>query len=161
MTWNWGLGSFVPLVPSEDWEWHTCHYHYHSMEEFAHYDLLRSDTEYRVAEGHKASFCLADSECASGYSRQYNCYDGNQGISHNCGDLYANHLDCQWIDITGVSYGEYELRVSINPNQLGLESDYSNNNASCRIEIASDYDSYLGWIDVVRVQDCWLSGKDT
>ena len=115
------------------------------------YDLLNITTGVKVAEGHKASFCLEDSTCTRGYSGHFKCYLGVQGISVNCGDLYASYLDCQWIDITGISGGDYVLRHRVNPERLVVESDYRNNEVLCRITLIRDLTSFT-------VQDCWLSG---
>ena len=38
--WNRGTDDFVPDVNKNDWQWHSCHQHFHSMERFADFDLL-------------------------------------------------------------------------------------------------------------------------
>lgn len=38
--WNRGTVAFLPDVKKDDWEWHECHAHYHSMERFADFDLI-------------------------------------------------------------------------------------------------------------------------
>ena len=152
LTMNLGLNDFLPVLPRDEWIWHSCHNHYHSMEAFVQYDLLNARTGEKIAEGHKASFCLEDSTCARGSHARFRCYLGIQGISVNCGDLYGSYLDCQWIDITGVSGGEYIVRQRLNPQHLVVESDYKNNEISCKITIAPSVYSY-------RTSDCWLSGN--
>ena len=118
------------------------------------YDLLHNETWEKVAEGHKASFCLEDSLCVSGYSPRFDCAYDTQGISVNCGDLYYSGLDCQWIDVTGVPEGVYILQQNVNPQRLAVESDYSNNMMYCRIEVGIASTIYYHY----TLQDCWLSG---
>ncbi|XP_043916674.1 protein-lysine 6-oxidase [Protopterus annectens] len=128
---NQGTADFLPTRPRYAWEWHSCHQHYHSMDEFSHYDLLDANTNRRVAEGHKASFCLEDTSCDYGYYRRYACTSHTQGLSPGCYDTYNADIDCQWIDITDVNPGNYILKVSVNPNFLVPESDYNNNVVRC------------------------------
>ena len=149
---NFGLDDFLPVLDREDWLWHSCHMHYHSMEAFVNYDILDPHTGLQIAEGHKASFCLEDSTCVSGSVPHFQCSRGIQGISVNCGDLYASHLDCQWIDITGMQGGVYILQHKVNPDRLVVESDYLNNVMSCRMNLTANINSFI-------VQDCWLSGN--
>ncbi|XP_069865359.1 protein-lysine 6-oxidase [Dipodomys merriami] len=130
---NQGTSDFLPSRPRYSWEWHSCHQHYHSMDEFSHYDLLDANTQRRVAEGHKASFCLEDTSCDYGYHRRFACTAHTQGLSPGCYDTYAADIDCQWIDITDVQPGNYILKVSVNPSYLVPESDYSNNVVRCDI----------------------------
>ncbi|XP_074851101.1 protein-lysine 6-oxidase isoform X1 [Carettochelys insculpta] len=130
---NQGTSDFLPSRPRYSWEWHSCHQHYHSMDEFSHYDLLEAGSHRRVAEGHKASFCLEDTSCDYGYYRRYACTAHTQGLSPGCYDTYNADIDCQWIDITDVKPGNYILKVSVNPSYLVPESDYSNNVVRCDI----------------------------
>ncbi len=51
--------------------------------------------------------------CRTGTGR-----DGVQGIQVGWADLYPPERDCQWVDITGVSEGDYILEVSVNPERL-------------------------------------------
>ena len=133
-TTNYGLRDFTPVLNRNEWIWHQCHRHYHSYEVFVAYNLLDLNGT-KVAEGHKASFCLEDSICDSGTSRRYRCGGSAQGISVNCGDLYPRYLDCQWIDITGVPDGSYVVQANVNPTQLVIESDQRNNIIQCAVTL--------------------------
>ncbi|KAG8456265.1 hypothetical protein GDO86_002160 [Hymenochirus boettgeri] len=113
--------------------------HYHSMDEFSHYDLLDASSQRRVAEGHKASFCLEDTSCDYGYYRRFACTAHTQGLSPGCYDTYNADIDCQWIDITDVKPGNYVLKVSVNPSYLVPESDYSNNIVRCDLRYTGHY----------------------
>ena len=150
MAWNLGTADFRPVVPRAEWEWHSCHNHYHAMEEFVHYDLFSGQNEEKVAEGHKASFCLEDSYCGIYYASRFHC-SYQQGISVGCADLYGSYLDCQWIDMTGNWGGEYILQVHLNPSRLAVESDYSNNIVKCSITMTPLYGSL-----VMTVNDCYV-----
>ena len=132
LTMNYGTIPFQPNLEPHEWDWHVCHQHYHSFEAFISYDILDLNGQ-KVAEGHKASFCLEDSYCGYGGSSTFRCSSGHQGISVNCGDLYGSHLDCQWIDITDVSPGRYIVRQIVNEEGNAGESNYKNNVIQCGI----------------------------
>ncbi|XP_071947977.1 lysyl oxidase homolog 3-like [Antedon mediterranea] len=128
---NRGLAVFKPFLQRNDWVWHACHLHFHSMEVFSTYDLISRDGE-KVAEGHKASFCLEDTECDPGHTKRFTCTT-EQGISVNCKDNYKHSIDCQWIDITGVKSGNYILKIHVNPDRFVGETDYDNNEIQCEL----------------------------
>ncbi|KAF0885976.1 LOXL1 oxidase, partial [Crocuta crocuta] len=136
---NQGTADFLPNRPRHTWEWHSCHQHYHSMDEFSHYDLLDAATGKKVAEGHKASFCLEDSTCDFGNLKRYACTSHTQGLSPGCYDTYNADIDCQWIDITDVQPGNYVLKVHVNPKYIVLESDFTNNVVRCNIHYTGRY----------------------
>nr|XP_061791085.1 protein-lysine 6-oxidase-like [Nerophis lumbriciformis] len=136
---NQGTVDFLPKKPRHEWEWHSCHRHYHSMEAFSNYDLLDPSNGHKVAEGHKASFCLEDTSCERGVRRRFACTTHTQGLSPGCFDTYHANIDCQWIDITDVPPGNYTLQVTVNPYKLVEESDFSNNVAKCDIRYTGSY----------------------
>ncbi|XP_042353863.1 protein-lysine 6-oxidase-like [Plectropomus leopardus] len=136
---NQGTTDFLPVKPRYQWDWHSCHQHYHSMDAFSNYDLLDVVSGRKVAEGHKASFCLEDTGCDPGFRRRYACTSHTQGLSPGCHDVYAANIDCQWIDITDVPPGNYILKVTVNPNFHVMESDFNNNIVRCDITYTGIY----------------------
>ena len=138
---NLGRAPFQPHADRTDWQWHQCHQHYHSFEEFTLYDVVDLKGNHQV-KGHKASFCLEDSDCLDqGPMPRYHyyCNGGPQGISVNCADSYRRHLDCQWVDITGLSYGTYRLVIHVNPRRKVAETDYDNNEVYCEFVYRGDH----------------------
>lgn len=118
--------------------WSPCHGHYH-FEAYAAYRLL--DRKGNVAAvGHKQAFCLMDinqvDPNAPRTSGFYGC--GNQGISQGWADTYGRGLDCQWVDITGVPPGQYDLEIAVNPQRVFAELDYTNNVSRIPVEIPRD-----------------------
>ena len=133
LSYNWGTRDFLPYSSPSTWEWHKCHQHYHSFEVFAYYELTHPNGSH-AAEGLKASFCLEDSICLKG-GRKYAC-SISQGISIGCGDEYDFQTDCNWIDVTTTPPGNYNLLITLNPDNFVPELDFENNQAQCNITIA-------------------------
>ncbi|WP_053232287.1 lysyl oxidase family protein [Sandaracinus amylolyticus] len=140
----------VPTASSPNFEYSSCHRHFH-FETYAAYELLDAEDDCVVAEGHKQAFCLLDyytypcdendsnpdpevPDCRrlSGYS----CV--NQGIRRGAQDVYEADVDCQWVDVTGLPPGDYRLRVRINTDHLLRESDYGNNEVIVGVTIPED-----------------------
>ena len=111
----------------------ACHGHYH-FNSFASYELRVRDQATLVKAGSKRAFCVEDTRAAtSTEARRYDCT--NQGIQAGWGDLYPSSLPCQWIDVTDVPPGDYDLWVMLNTAQLLPESDYGNDGGMTQVTI--------------------------
>jgi hypothetical protein len=60
-----------------------------------------------------------------------------EGIAVGWGDTYRAGIMFQWIDITGVANGKYDLTVTADPHGYLQESDNTNNTASATIRITN------------------------
>lgn len=119
------LAMGAPDPNGPQWDYDACHMHYHYLD-FANYELVDAAGTV-VAIGHKQSFCLRDDlEVISGSpSVGHDC--NNQGLSAGWADIYGNMLDCQYVDVTGVAPGAYQLRIELNAQHTIVESNYDNN----------------------------------
>jgi hypothetical protein len=126
LTPNLGTADLIvgdPALYPDRFDWSVCHEHYH-YKDFAEYRLY-DEAGAVVLTGHKQAFCLMDAipwfeiELPT-----YNC--AYQGISMNWADSYGGDLDCQWIDVTDVTPGNYQLEVAINPTGVFEDRDRSN-----------------------------------
>lgn len=126
VTANQGTGDVYIGNPEGNplYEYSACHGHHH-FRAYADYELL--DGNGAIVTGNKQAFCLLDSlqidQAAPG--PKYSC--AFQGITAGWADSYPYFLACQWIDITDVAPGNYTLRVTVNPDEIIEETDYTNN----------------------------------
>ena len=133
---NMGASDLVIGSPYEHpnlFVWSDCHGHFH-MKGLATYRVLTLSGR-QVARAYKQGFCLRDDRPKSYNSgpAKYTC--DYQGISVGWQDTYDKSLDCQWVDISGVPPGDYYLEITINPNHVFAESNYSNNRTLIRINV--------------------------
>jgi hypothetical protein len=136
---NQGLATLTVPPPAERPDLFTfspCHGHFH-FSGFASYALLDGAGK-TVLTGRKQAYCMEDTQrVVSGpdvpCSKQFTC--DNQGIQRGWSDLYGNTLDCQWLDITDVAPGDYQLQVTLNPARAFQEATLDNNTSSVPVTI--------------------------
>ncbi|ONI87437.1 lysyl oxidase [Actinosynnema sp. ALI-1.44] len=82
--------------------------------------------EYRLSEYLRDNRCAFDTPGAT---------DVKVGISVGQGDDYRYDVDFQWLDITSMPSGTYDLVNTVNSTRTLLESDYTNNSSSMALSI--------------------------
>ena len=125
-----------PKTRPDLFQFSPCHGHYH-FKGFATYALLDLAGNV-VVTGLKQAYCMEDSEQVLlgpniACTPQSSCDD--QSISAGWADVYGNDLDCQWIDVTNVAPGNYQLEVRLNPSRIFEEASFDNNAARVPVTV--------------------------
>ncbi|MCB9554215.1 MAG: hypothetical protein H6705_20490 [Myxococcales bacterium] len=126
--------------PSDDspfWNFDQCHGHFHFLS-YAGYDLYDPVSDRTLPVGAKSGFAVIDVGVYDPELAPNGCEGfggGQQGISVGCHDTYSRGIQCQWIDITGVPDGIYDVVVTTNPDHIIPELDLSNNSARVRVRL--------------------------
>ncbi|MBP2326363.1 hypothetical protein JOF56_006748 [Kibdelosporangium banguiense] len=81
---------------------------------------------------HRLSMYLRDNMCAQ---KDPSVTEVKVGISVGSGDDYLYDVDFQWLDITRVPSGTYDLVNTVNSNRTLHETNYDNNSSSMAISI--------------------------
>lgn len=147
-TGNVGTADFVLGTPGAEnplWTANTCQESF-DLVGFARYELIDAATGTLVLAGAKNGFCIADAEQwipeSDASCEVYDC--NRQGISRGCADNYGSALECQWVDVTDVPPGAYELRVTINADRDIPELDYANNRVTVPVQLSGDSVTVVG-----------------
>ncbi|MBI1839972.1 MAG: immunoglobulin domain-containing protein [Verrucomicrobia bacterium] len=117
---------FGPPGDSPLFQFAPCHNHYH-FEALAAYRVLTISNEL-VRVGNKFGFCLEDVLNTSGIPgapKTYSC--DYQGIQAGWSDIYNADLPCQYVDLTGLPPGDYQLEIELDPLKQIPESNEENN----------------------------------
>ena len=129
-------------TPNEEesfWYYDQCHNHFH-YEAYAGYQLFDVGADEMLDIGSKNGFCVMDTGVydtnITNQCQGYGC--GNQGITAGCQDTYSAGLECQWIDVTGLPDGVYDVIVNTNPDGEIPEISTDNNSASVRVQLVGD-----------------------
>lgn len=128
-------GSFV---------YHVGHGHFH-FEDYALYTLQSVDApgaSDRISS--KTTFCIMDTTRvntripnAPKRAVYKTCTKTVQGMSVGWGDRYGYLLEGQSIDITGLSNGDYNLIIKIDPKSQIVESNDNDNTSTVRIRLTN------------------------
>jgi hypothetical protein len=166
------IGGSMYYEPSKS------HVHWHFLD-FEHFELRTASGRTLVTD-RKNGFCLGDryttydapklrnavrpqdntpQAALAAFLATNNCkhhepdaLDVTEGISVGRGDDYKYDVDYQWLDITTVPNGVYNLVATANPDGHLQETRYDNNSASIAISITwPDRKAEPPEVEVVRV----------
>src|SRR5215213_10841262 len=125
------------------------HNHWH-LGDLESYELIRLDNGTKVGTGAKEGFCFFDNAVFG--STQDRFYRGcgknpdalhvKMGLSRGWGDLYGASTVGQYIDVTNLTSGRYELRATADGPNWFLESNDSNNFTWVEIQISRSGSSF-------------------
>jgi hypothetical protein len=121
------------------------HNHWH-VKDFETYELDRLDNGSKVGTGIKSGFCFFDTEVFGAvspavYTTANSCKGGlsglqtKMGISAGWGDRYGANLPDQYIDITGLTAGQYRLMATADPSNSFREMNENNNSTWVDIQL--------------------------
>jgi hypothetical protein len=137
---NVGVGDLA-IGNSDDsplFTFSACHQHY-QLRDIILFELLDLHGDPVIGDtgaviGRKQGYCIEGIEQVAGtLPNIYSC--DSQGLAPGWADVYSAQLDCQWLDITGVPAGLYQLRITANPTHLFTEVDYSNNAVTIPVKL--------------------------
>lgn len=136
---NIGARDMVMPPPQDNpfFEYHDCHGHWH-FKAFASSRLLDlQGNELRVSN--KVSFCLLDGlrwRADAAVNARYDCE--NQGIQAGWADVYDSGLPGQWIEIGDLPPGQYQLELTVNPENILTETNYDNNTVTIPFTVPAE-----------------------
>ena len=131
-------GSRHPVIRFETADGHD---HWHVMNA-ARYALWNEAGTAEAGRGAKVGFCLEDvdkfdptarsaqfSNSATGFCEAGNPTASNitEGITPGWEDVYAAKLPFQWVDLSDIAPGRYRLGEQVDPDNVFIESNESNN----------------------------------
>ena len=125
--------------PAGTYEYHPDHQHFH-FENYALYTLKQVGAPGQSAKtSQKTSFCLMDTNRISGNrSAAYvTCSSSVQGITVGWADRYGPTLPGQSFDITNSPNADYDLTLSVDPQDRFLETSESDNVSCVRVRLGT------------------------
>lgn len=142
--------SSVYVRPAGSFIFHPEHDHFH-LDRFETYELRPAGQPEVVASGTKASFCLTDIAIVPDRPEvpppaltldlpPMTCGTREQGISPGFTDYYGPALAGQWIDVTDVPSGAYDLVLTSDPDNILVEADETNNTISLPLQYTNPLD---------------------
>lgn len=135
---------------------HPTHAHFH-VQDFYLSRLWKAGPngervgEAPVARGDKNGFCPQDSDPLDPeqqpHPARYSCFTPDEpgqrglqvvGISAGWQDVYGAELPDQFVEITGVPDGQYVLEIELDPHDVFVEADDSNNTICLLVSLAGN-----------------------